>query len=96
MSDLQITIDLTYAKNAWFIRQSVAVAFGVPIDRELTWDFLRDRICSAGTHAMPNGVTVRGLPNVSGALGKESQMFLSLLRTLGAVDGTKVMFVILD
>ncbi|WP_073213328.1 hypothetical protein [Massilia sp. CF038] len=96
MSDLQITIDLSYAKNALFIRQSVAVAFGVPIDRELTWDFLRDRIGSTDTHAMPNDVTVRGLPNLSGALGEESQMFLGLLRTLGAVHGTKVMFVIHD
>lgn len=96
MSDSQITIDLTYAKNALFIRQSVAVAFGIPIDGELTWDFLRDRIGGADTHAMPADVTVRGLPNVSGTLGEESQMFLGVLRTLEAVHGTKVMFVICD
>jgi hypothetical protein len=33
-----IFIDLTYAKNALFVRQSVAVAFGIKLDREFTWD----------------------------------------------------------
>lgn len=38
MASDQVTIDLTYGKNALFVRQTVAVALGIAINRELTWE----------------------------------------------------------
>ena len=96
MSALRIEIDLTYAKNALFVRQSVALAFGIPIDRELTWEFLQGRICNSEDVAIPTHVLVRGLPNSGGSLGEESQMLRRLLRELESVHDIQVQFVIHD
>ncbi len=96
MDNTQVTIDLSYAKNALFIRQSVAVAFGVPIDRELTWGFLKDAICAIDHLAIPKQVTVCGLPSDSGMLGEESRMLMGLLRTIREIHNIKIWIVIND
>jgi hypothetical protein len=96
MSDAQKTIDLTYAKNALFIRQSVAVAFGVPLDRELTWDFLQDKLCNSTDVAMPDCVLIRGMPSTAGELADESRMLRGFLRALEASHGVKVRFALHD
>lgn len=96
MSDTRKTIDLTYAKNALFIRQSVAVVFGVPLDRELTWDFLQDSLCSSTEVEMPNCVLIRGMPSTNGELGDESQMLYGFLRALEAARGVEVRFALHD
>lgn len=93
---MQKTIDLTYAKNALFIRQSVAVVFGIPIDRELTWDFLQDRLCNSPALKMPEHVLIRGLPTASLALGDECQMLRNLLQVLGKARGVQIRIVLHD
>ena len=90
MGDTQKTIDLTYAKNALFVRQSVTVAFGVLLDRELTWDVLQHRLCSSTDVAMPDCVLIRGMPSPAGELGDESRRLRSLLRELEAARGVEV------
>ena len=76
------TLDFTYAKNALFVRQSVAVAFGIPLDRELTWDYLRERICDPGNAAIPQRLLLIGLPTLSTMLPEESRMFSAVLKEL--------------
>lgn len=94
MCEMERTIDLTYAKNALFVRQSVALAFGIPIDRELTWDFIQDRICNSHGFEMPGRVLIRGLPSPSSALGDESRMLRNLLRLLETAHGVEVRIVL--
>jgi len=96
MNDSQVTIDLTYAKNALFVRQSVAVAFGIHIDRELTWGFLKNSICGSEDLTMPKRVIIRGLPSDSGVLGEESQMLRGLLRAVRTVHNIEVQIVLHD
>lgn len=96
MSDTRKTIDITYAKNALFIRKSVAVVFGVPLDQELTWDFLQDRLCSSTEVAMPNCVLIRGMPSATGELEDESRMLRVFLRALEDARGVKVRFALHD
>ena len=96
MTDTRKTIDLTCAKNALFVRQSVAVAFGVPLDRELTWDFLQDRLCSSADVAMPDCVLIRGMPSTAGELGEETRMLHRFLRALEAARGVKVRIALHD
>jgi len=87
---MQATIDLTYARNALFVRQSVAVAFGIPVDRELTSEYLQDRLCNAHDLEIPKRVLIRGLPSASSALGDESRMLRQLLRALQAAYGIEI------
>ena len=93
---MQKSIDLTYAKNALFVRQSVAIAFGIPIDRELTWDFLHDRLQNSRDLNMPEHLLVRGLPAASLAVGSECRMLQNLLRMLGTTHGVQVRIVLHD
>lgn len=96
MCNKQVTIDLAYAKNALFLRQSVAVAFGVPIDREITWVFLQDMLGNASECALPARVLVCGLPSVSGAIGDEIRMLRTFLRALATTRNIEVQIVLHD
>lgn len=93
---MQRTIDLTYAKNALFVRQSVAVAFGIPLDRELTWDFLHHRICKSHDLDMPGCVLIRGLSSASILLKDEIRMLRNLLRVLETEHGVEVRIILHD
>ena len=93
MCNKQVTIDITYAKNALFVRQSVAVAFGVPIDREITWVFLQDLLCNSSEFALPARVLVCGLPSASGAIGDEIRMLRTFLRALATTRSIEVQIV---
>ena len=96
MCNKQVTIDLTYAKNALFVRQSVAVAFAVPIDREITWIFLQDLLCNSSEFAVPARVLVCGLPSASGTIGDEIRMFRTFLRALATTRSIEVQIVLHD
>jgi hypothetical protein len=85
MTECQVTIDLTYAKNALFVRQTVAVAFGIPIDRELTWPILQERICDPANLAIPKKILVEGLPGLGIRVPDEERMLISLLLDLRVI-----------
>ena len=78
----QKKLDFTHAKNALFVRQTVAVAFGIPLDRELTWDYLRKRICDPGHTEVPERLLLIGLPRLSTMLPEEKRMFSAVLKEL--------------
>lgn len=65
-----------------FVRQTVAVAFGIPLDRELTWDYLRMRICDPGNTEVPKRLLLVGLPRLSTMLQEEQRMFSAVLKEL--------------
>lgn len=75
-------LDFTCAKNALFVRQTVAVAFGVPLDRELTWEYLRERICDPGNAEVPKRLLLTGLPALSTMLPEENRMLSAVLKEL--------------
>lgn len=87
---MQVTIDLTYAKNALFIRQSVAVAFGISIDREFTWEFFRDRLSASPALAILENILCRGLPRASLVEPDECLRLQDLLRLLKKTRGIQV------
>jgi hypothetical protein len=91
---MEKTIDLTHAKNALFIRQAVALAFGVPIDQELTWEVLHERLCTSTGLEIPERILVRGLPQASIHLSEECQMLRNLLKALGTARGIVVQIVL--
>lgn len=78
----QISIDLTYGKNALFVRQTVAVAFGVPLGQEFTWDVLGDIICRRKTIDLPGRVSVEGLSSLAVQVPSEARMFRNFLTRL--------------
>lgn len=96
MSASETTIDLRYAKNALFVRQSVAVAFGIPLDRELTWDFLQHSLCYSSDLDVPDSVLIRGMPSSLGELEDESRMLRTFLKVLAALRGVQVRFALHD
>ena len=60
MSEKIVELDFTYAKNALFVRQTVAAAFGVPLGQEFTWDSLSTLACDAASETKPNRMTDTG------------------------------------
>lgn len=74
------TIDFRYAKNALFVRQTLAKFAGLPIDREITWESLRDHICDPDKSVLPNRVVLRGLSSLSLAAPDEARMLRHLLK----------------
>jgi hypothetical protein len=68
----ELHIDLTYRRSPLALRQGIAHAFGIPINREFTWDILRDLICAFPMSALPKRITVRGWPSWRGSMRDET------------------------
>jgi hypothetical protein len=81
----KITIDLTWAKNALFVRQTVAQAFGVPLDREFTWDMLRAAICRADNPRLPDKIYIVGRSHASLDVPNEARALDEFLAALKVV-----------
>lgn len=85
MSHGQVRIDFSDAKNALFVRQTVAKAFGLPLDREFTWDILRSLICYPENSALPESLLIEGLPSLGVCVPDEAQHLTTFLRDLRVV-----------
>ncbi|WP_157499040.1 hypothetical protein [Lysobacter sp. Root604] len=85
MTSKQVTIDLTHAKSVLFVRQTVALAFGMQINGELTWEILRDRLYDPENRSLPAKIVVTGLPNLGVSVPSEAKALRSVLRELGAL-----------
>ena len=81
MSD-EMVIDLTWARNALFVRQTIAKSFGIPLDREFTWDSLQTLICFSGNPKIPAKIAVFGLAGLGVSLPRETEKFSAFLRAL--------------
>ena len=85
MSTSELRIDLSYAKNALFVRQTIAAAFKVAVNREFTWEILRNLICYPENPALPESILIEGFPGLSSRVkdeGKNLSEFLSHLRVV--------------
>jgi hypothetical protein len=84
MNGNTVKVDFTYAKNALFVRQTVAAALGVPLGREFTWELLSTLVCDAACELNPSRLVVTGLSNLAVSLPDEAAMFRGLLRDIKA------------
>lgn len=76
MTKERLDIDFTYARTALALRQTAAHAFGIPLDREFTWDMLIALICGLPASELPKKIVIRGYPSGRGSL-REEQIGLS-------------------
>lgn len=79
-----VSIDLTYGKNALFVRQTVAIAFGVPLGQEFTWDMLGNLICARKSIDLPGRISVLGLSSFAVHVPDEARSFQKFLDRLCA------------
>jgi hypothetical protein len=92
-----INLDFTFAKNALFVRQTVAVAFGIPLGEEFTWRSLSALVCEAAKASPPAQVKVLGLSALSTLLPTEARSLKELLGILqGQHPGLEVFIVLHD
>lgn len=96
MNKNAIEIDLSYAKNALFVRQTIARTFGIPLDQEFSWDILRALICRPENSFLPHSITMRGWAQFSGRLPEEAQELMALLRLLKSQHNVKLLFTLHD
>lgn len=77
-----LTIDLTYARSPLFVRQTVAHAFGIPVNQEFTWELLRDLICNLDASVLPKEITFEGWSSLCLAVFDEAERLSGLVRAL--------------
>jgi hypothetical protein len=82
MQKAKITFDFTYPRNPLFVRQTVAVTFGLRPRGDLTWDDLTSHILSLEDSALPREIYVRGAINLSLALPEEDRSLGQLFAVL--------------
>ena len=88
-------IDMTYAKNALFVRQTLAKVAGLPINQEISWQMLRDAMCAPANTSMPKNILFEGLSSMSLQVPKERERLRELLDALAvARPDIKVMVVL--
>lgn len=85
MSANELRIDLGCAKNALFVRQTIAAAFGVPLNMEFTWEILRKLICYPENPALPQSILIEGFPGLNTRVPDEGRNLSNFLRDLRAV-----------
>lgn len=81
--DSEKTIDFSYRRSPLAVRQTLAVAFCIPLDRELTWDYLRMCICDPSNIELPTKIVLRGLAGMR--LPDEERELSALFRALQVV-----------
>ncbi len=79
-----ITLDFSFAKSPLFVRQTVASAFGIPLEREFAWDSLTTQICASSGASQPDRLSIVGLSHLGVALPSEAKSFGEFLCILQA------------
>lgn len=77
-----LRLDFTYAKNALFVRQTIATGFGLALDREFNWQLLLDLICGQENPPIPASITIAGYAQMSQNIREEAQMLQIFLKKL--------------
>lgn len=85
MRNENLRIDLTYARSALYVRQTIAQAFGIPLGREFTWHMLRDLICGQPASALPRSITFAGRIRMSMVIREEAENLSAFLSELKRV-----------
>ncbi len=82
MTNGVVTLDISFAKNALFVRQTIAVAFGIPLDQEFTWPILYEKVRSSAGLAEAREIHVNG-PYTR--IPDEERLFSHFLHEIGAI-----------
>ncbi|AKJ30141.1 hypothetical protein [Caldimonas brevitalea] len=77
-----LTLDFEDGRTPLFVRQTVAVAFGVPLGQEFTWDSLTLLVCDAVRASPPRRISVLSLHYIGTVMPDEAEGVLRLLQTL--------------
>lgn len=82
MHDSQVTIDLSFAKSPLAVRQTIGLAIGLAIDKEITWRNLRDYLCDPASSRVPKYLLFRGLSNLALTVPDEEKMLRQIIRAM--------------
>lgn len=77
-----VFVDLSTAKTALFVRQTLASAFSIPLMQEFTWDLLTNQICEAARDSELKRISFRGLSQLQTSLPDEAKALTEFLRAL--------------
>ncbi len=80
---MDLTLDFECGRTPLFVRQTLAVAFGIPLGQEFTWTSLTNLVLEAVRASPPRRVSVLGLVYLGSVLPEEAAMVRGLLRDLG-------------
>jgi hypothetical protein len=80
---MDLTLDFECGRTPLFVRQTVAVAFGIPLGQEFTWNSLTRLVLEAAKASPPRRISVLGLMHLGVVLPEEAEMVSSLVRKLG-------------
>ena len=79
---MDVRLDFEYGRTPLFVRQTVAVAFGIPLGQELTWASLTALVRASVKASRPHRISVLGLVEISVTLPEEADMVGRLLKVL--------------
>jgi len=83
-----LTLDFEYGRTPLFVRQTVAVTFGIPLGQEFTWDSLTILVCNAVRASPPRSISVLSLPYLGVVMPDEAEGVSFLLRALREMHPT--------
>lgn len=79
---MDLKLDFECGRTPLFVRQTVAVAFGIPLGQEFTWNSLTALVREAVHASPPPRISVLGLTEIGVTLPNEAKMVSALLRAL--------------
>jgi hypothetical protein len=79
---MTLMLDFEGVRTPLFVRQTIAVAFGIPLGQEFTWNSLTELVCIAAVASPPRRISVLGLAYLGVVLPEEADMVGSMLRRL--------------
>jgi hypothetical protein len=82
METRKSVLDVSGATSPLYVRQAVARFLGLSLDRELTWEFLRESLLAGPEPSLPLTVTVIGLPRLATLYSDEGSELSAWLRGL--------------
>ncbi|MCW7537672.1 hypothetical protein OOT46_07380 [Aquabacterium sp. A7-Y] len=77
-----LTLDFECGRTPLFVRQTVAVAFGIPLGQEFTWDSLISLACDAVRASPPRRISVLSLVYLGVVMPDEAEGVSRLLQAL--------------
>lgn len=91
----QIKIDMSFALNALYARQTVAMSFGIEINQEFTWDLLERLVLDSDVLRDTPSILVQGRSQLAVRLPKEDTALRALLQKISHLYPDKRILMVL-
>lgn len=78
----QIKIDMSFASNVLYVRQTVAKSFGIAINQEFTWELLEKLVLDSDVLLATPSILVEGRSQLAIRLPKEDAALGALLQKI--------------